>query len=60
MDKTPFHALREESGLSLKEFSDMFRIPYRSVQNWDNGERTPPEYVLHMVEYILRDKGLIK
>ena len=30
-------------------FARRFEIPYRTVQNWYRGERTPPVYVLHMM-----------
>lgn len=59
MNDTKFHTLRTRAGMNLKEFSDMFGIPYRTVQNWDSGERTPPEYVVLMIEYILKSEKLI-
>lgn len=32
-----------------KAVADRFGIPYRTVQNWYRGERTPPEYVARMI-----------
>lgn len=32
-----------------KAVAKRFGIPYRTVQNWYRGERTPPEYVARMI-----------
>lgn len=32
-----------------KAVANRFGIPYRTVQNWYRGERTPPEYVARMI-----------
>lgn len=31
-----------------------FGIPLRSVQDWHAGRRTPPDYVVHMMEELLQ------
>ena len=31
-----------------------FQIPYRTVTEWERGNRNAPEYVLRMMEYIIR------
>ena len=41
------------SGMNLKEFSEYFNIPYRTVQDWNAGRRTPPEYLLELISYKL-------
>lgn len=33
----------------IKAVSDRFEIPYRTVQNWSDGTRTPPNYVYRMI-----------
>lgn len=33
------------SGLNKTDVANTFSIPYRSVQNWENGSRTCPSYV---------------
>ena len=48
-----FKELREYSGMNLKQFSDFFKIPYRTVQNWESGQRNAPEYVLELIKYKL-------
>ena len=40
-------------GLSLKQLSNKFRIPYRSIQNWVGGKSNPPGYVINMMGWIL-------
>ena len=44
------------SGMNLKEFSEYFNIPYRTVQDWNAGRRTPPEYLLELINYKLENE----
>ena len=44
------------SGMNLKEFSEYFSIPYRTVQDWNAGRRTPPEYLLELINYKLENE----
>ena len=43
-----FNGVLEKSGMSVREFSDYFKIPYRTAQNWKNGVRQCPEYITEM------------
>lgn len=45
--------LAAEAGLSLMALARRFDIPYRTVQDWAAGRRTPPDYVLRMIREIL-------
>ena len=49
-DMTPDKALRfircELYGMTRREFCEYFNIPPRTLQNWENGERTPTQFVL--------------
>ena len=45
---------RIKSGLTMKELAEETGVPYRSLQNWESEERTPPPYVEKM---ILRELG---
>lgn len=51
---------RRAAGLTMKKMSDLLEIPYRTVQNWENGVSTPPPYVERLVirelERIRKDK----
>lgn len=54
-------ALRDDLKLNRREFCDYFNIPYRTVQDWECGKRTMPEYVLRLLEYKIRtDEMLIE
>ena len=50
--------LREQTGMNRKAFSDYFMIPYRTVTEWERGTRNAPEYVLRMMEYMIRMEKL--
>ena len=51
--------LREQVGMSQREFAEHTGIPLGSLQNWERGHRTPPPYVLIMLEKSLRYDKLI-
>lgn len=40
---------REQAGLSRVEMSRRFEIPVRTLEDWDNGKRTPPPYVEKLI-----------
>ena len=48
--------LIKDSGMNLKAFSEYFNIPYRTVQDWNAGRRTPPEYLLELISYKLENE----
>lgn len=50
---TDIKALREKYNLSRKLFTEMFDIPYRTLQDWELGNRKCPEYLLKLIEYKL-------
>ena len=47
-------AIREKTGMSRKEFADAFGIPYRTISDWEHGERKMPDYVLRLLAYKVR------
>lgn len=51
--------LRNSSGMSRKEFCEYFHIPYRTVQDWELGQRKMPDYLLQLIVYKLEIEGLI-
>ena len=59
-DKNRVAALRESTGLSRKDFCSLVQIPYRTMTEWELGNRHAPEYVLRLLEYYLRSQGLTK
>ena len=46
--------IREHTGLSRAEFSRAYGIPIRTLENWDAGARTPPEWVVNILERIAK------
>ena len=49
--------LRNITGLSQSKFAAIFSIPVRTLQQWEQEERKPPEYVIKMIEQIMLYKG---
>lgn len=42
--------IRDLTGLSQQKFGDRYGIPLRTIQSWELGERTPPSYVVTLLE----------
>ena len=47
-------AMRAETGMTQKEFAAFFGIPYRSIENWEEGSRSVPEYLVRLMAYRLQ------
>lgn len=43
--------LRESTNMNKKQFSEYFNIPYRTMQDWELGNRSMPEYLLRLMAY---------
>lgn len=54
-----FKELRTSTGMNIKEFSDYFNIPYRTMQNWESERRQCPEYLLDLMKYKLLNENKI-
>ena len=48
--------MRKQVNLSQREFADLFDIPVRTIQQWEQGRSCPPDYVVSMVEALLPQK----
>lgn len=46
--------LRKNTGLSQSKFAARFGVPVRTLQQWEQGQSAPPEYVVRMMAYILQ------
>lgn len=44
----------ERYDLTQAALSKRFGVPYRTVQDWYAEKRTPPDYVVRMMEELLR------
>ena len=47
--------LRTLTGLSQQAFSDKYEIPKRTIEDWETGRRKPPEYVVKLLERIIKE-----
>lgn len=52
--------LREKTGMTRKDFSIHIGIPLRTIEDWEAGRRTPPEYIPRLISYQLKDEELMK
>ncbi|MBQ8429144.1 MAG: helix-turn-helix domain-containing protein [Clostridia bacterium] len=46
--------LRQTAKMTQYEFANYFGIPFRTIQNWEGGQRTPPQYIVNLIEYKLK------
>lgn len=44
-------SIRGISQLSQAEFAERYGISQRSVENWEGGQRRPPEYLVSLLAY---------
>ena len=43
--------LREDTGMNRRQFADYYGIPYRTLQDWELGNRKMPVYLLRLMIY---------
>ena len=51
---TKIKNLRQRTGMTRKEFSDYTQIPVRTLEDWEAGRRTPPEYIPRLLAYQIK------
>ena len=52
-------AIRKSTGRSQAEFSKALNIPVRTLQKWETGERSCPDYVVQLIAFrVLHDEAL--
>lgn len=52
--------LRKSTGMNRKEFCEYFEIPYRTMTDWELGNRTMPDYLLRLMAYKVEMEKLTK
>ena len=52
--------LREQTGMTRKDFSIHIGISLRTIEDWEAGRRRPPEYIPRLIEYQLKYEELIE
>ena len=48
--------LIEMSGMNIKQFSEYFGIPRKTIHNWKSGINKCPEYLLRLMRYKLENE----
>ena len=46
---TEIRELRDASGLTQKAFSELYGIPVSTLRKWEQGESSPPDYVVRLL-----------
>lgn len=52
--------LRQRTGLTQERFCEVYGIPKRTLENWEQGSRKPPEYVVALLERAVEQDKRIK
>ena len=52
--------LRQSTGMNRREFCEYFEIPYRTVTDWELGNRKIPDYLLRLMVYKVKMEQLAK
>lgn len=51
--------IRSRTNLSAQKFGDKYGIPLRTIQDWERGERKPPEYVVDLLDRVVEAENII-
>lgn len=46
----------DKLNLNCKQFSELYEIPYMTVNQWYNGKRTPPKWVIKLFNELIESK----
>ena len=52
--------LRVSTGMNRKQFCEYFQIPYRTMTDWELGNRTMPDYLFRLMDYKVKIEKLAK
>ena len=58
-----FNKLNEdlfESANNANKFANILEIPTANISRWEQGVSTPPEYVVKLIEKVLRFEGYLE
>ena len=53
-------SLRKKTGMNRKEFCKYFDIPYRTITDWELGNRKMPEYLFRLMKYKIETENIIR
>ena len=51
---------RTDTGMTRREFCEYFEIPYRTLQDWELGNRKMPDYLLRLMAYKAKMEKLVE
>ena len=52
---TECERIRRILGISRAEFSRRYHIPIRTLEEWEYGNRIPPQYVMELLERCVQE-----
>lgn len=52
--------IRTSMGLSQQQFADYFEIPVKTIRDWEQGRRKPPDYIPKLLERVWRAEKELK
>ena len=52
--------LRASTGMTRKALSEHTGIPVRTLEDWEAGRRTPPEYIPRLIGYQLKYEQMME
>lgn len=52
--------IRAILGISRAEFSRRYGIPIRTIEDWDAGKKHPSEWVMRLLERVVREDVVVK
>ena len=58
MTSQKLKTLRKSAGLTMASASRLFRTPYRTWQNWENGSRRVPPMAGVILELYIKSEGI--
>ena len=47
--------IRERTGLSQARFEERYHIPKRTIEDWETERRTPPVYVVELLDRVTKE-----
>lgn len=48
-ERVDIRKIRDKTGMNRREFKEKFGVPERTLQDWESGKRTPPDYVIKLL-----------
>ena len=55
-----YKALRTKAGMTQQAFAAYFKVPYNTAQKWEQGKSNCAPYLVELMEYKLKNEGIIE